>query len=239
MSEFRVPADSGYVATPDEIAYEARAMENAIFTGSRVLIGIYAFGAASLAFAYFYLRSLNSEGLWRPHGMTAPVALGAAIMALTVAAAALSAWGMRELRGGGRLNWQVAGWVAVLMGLVALALQCWELTDLSFAPGASGYASCFIGWAVLNMVLLVSGVYWSETLLARQAHLRRTPVPGSATVIRSGFEGSEQFLDEITTIWRIQRSGKQFVVNVESSAYFWLFVAGIAVFFWVFFYVAV
>ncbi len=72
--------------TPEEIEYELRAAEGSMWTGSRLLIGIVAFAFASLAFAYFYLRSANNEDLWRPHGVTAPTALGAAIFALTVAA---------------------------------------------------------------------------------------------------------------------------------------------------------
>ena len=46
------------------------------------------------------------------------------------------------------LDWQVAGWTAVLGGLLAIGLQIWQLTELPFFPGSSGYASCFIGWAV-------------------------------------------------------------------------------------------
>ncbi|HWU36922.1 MAG TPA: hypothetical protein VN203_04685, partial [Candidatus Acidoferrum sp.] len=54
--------------TPEEIAFELRAQEGALWTGSRLLIGIFTFGFASLAFAYFYLRSANNGNLWRPGG---------------------------------------------------------------------------------------------------------------------------------------------------------------------------
>lgn len=240
MSQVRVPADSGYVATPEELAYESRGAENSLFTASRVLIGIFAFAFAALAFAYFYLRSANSEGLWRPHDVTAPVGTGTAIMALTLAATGLLLFGLRQLRREDPLDWDVSGWVAVLSGLLALALQCWQLTDLPFAPSAGGYTSVFIGWAVMNIMLLVSGVYWAETLLARRARFRRVLAeqtePGA--VVRSGFRGSEQFLDEMTTYWRTQRSGAQFRINVESCVYFWGFIAFVAVFFWIFFYIA-
>ena len=67
----------------------------------------------------------------------------------------------------------MAGWTAVLGGLLVIALQVWELTDLPFFPGSSGYASCFIGWAALNIALMLSGIYWIETLLARQVRLQR------------------------------------------------------------------
>ena len=64
--------------TPEEIAFELRAQEGALWTGGRLLIGIWAFAFAALAFAYFYLRSGNNENLWRPKGVTAPTATGAA-----------------------------------------------------------------------------------------------------------------------------------------------------------------
>ena len=54
--------------TPEEIAFELRAQEGALWTGGRLLIGIWAFAFAALAFAYFYLRSANNEDLWRPEG---------------------------------------------------------------------------------------------------------------------------------------------------------------------------
>ena len=58
--------------TPEELAYELRAAEASFWTGTRLVIGIAVFVLSSLAFAYFYLRSLNSESLWRPGGLTAP-----------------------------------------------------------------------------------------------------------------------------------------------------------------------
>ena len=74
------------IETPEEIEYEMRSAEGAMWTGGRLVIGIVAFFFASLAFAYFYLRSTNSEDLWRPHHVTAPTGIGAAIFALVVAA---------------------------------------------------------------------------------------------------------------------------------------------------------
>src|SRR5271167_4172587 len=84
--------------TPEEIAFELRAQEGALWTGGRLLIGIWAFAFAALAFAYFYLRSANNQELWRPKGITAPTAAGAAIFAVTVAAALLAHFGERRFR---------------------------------------------------------------------------------------------------------------------------------------------
>ena len=74
----QAPGRTGLVLTetPEEIEYELRAAEGSMWTGSRLLIGAVSFAFASLAFAYFYLRSSNSEDLWRPHGVTAPTGIG-------------------------------------------------------------------------------------------------------------------------------------------------------------------
>ncbi len=204
--------------TPEELAYELRAAEGSIWTGTRLAIGIGVFAFASLAFAYFYLRSNNAFNLWRPRGITAPTSFGAAVMAFTLAAAALAVLASRRLRGGQTTDWQVAGWAAVLSGLIALALQIWEQTQLPFYPGSSGYASCYTGWAVMNMVLILGGIYWSETLLARFMRLRR------AFTEEGGAAGSPL------------PAARLFRANVEGAASFWIFVAVTEVFFWLLFY---
>lgn len=208
------------MGTPEEAAYEIRAAEGALWTGGRLAIAIFAFAFAGLAFAYFYLRSFNSHDLWRPHGVTAPTATGAAIMAFTIAAAVVNYYGIARLRRGGFVDWEVCAWTVLLGGLIALALQCWELTDLSFFPGSSGYASVFVGWAVMNIILLFGSCYWTETLLARHLRLRRAHKE----------EGGDRFALLMPRVTRI---------NIVSSAHFWIFTAVVGLFFWVFIYVAV
>jgi hypothetical protein len=208
------------LGTPEEVAYEVRAAEGALWTGGRLLMAIFAFAFAGLAFAYFYLRSANNEHLWRPHGVTAPTTTGAAIVAFTVAAAVVNFYGVQRLRRGGMIDWEVAGWTVLLGGLVALGLQCWEFTDLPFFPGSGGYTSVFIGWSVMNCVLLFAGCYWTETLLMRHLRLRKAFTT----------EGGDRY--EVLTP-RITR------INIVSSAHFWVFIAVIGVFFWIFMYLSV
>jgi heme/copper-type cytochrome/quinol oxidase subunit 3 len=205
--------------TPEEIAFELRAQEGALWTGGRLLIGIWAFAFAALAFAYFYLRSANNENLWRPHSITAPTGAGGAIFALTVAGALLGFLGVRRFRAGQALDWEVAGWTTILAALVAVSLQVWQLTDLPFFPGSSGYASCFIGWAALNIALLLSGIYWLETLLARQARLRRALREDGGTALST------------------LPAARMFRASQEGCAYYWGFIAVVATLFWVLFYV--
>jgi heme/copper-type cytochrome/quinol oxidase subunit 3 len=205
--------------TPEEIAFELRAQEGALWTGSRLLIGIFAFGFAALAFAYFYLRSANNEDLWRPGGITAPTAIGAAIFAVTLASALLVQLGERRFRINETLDWQVAGWTAVAGGLLAVGLQIWQLTQLPFFPGSSGYASCFIAWGALNILLILSGTYWIETILARELRLRRA-------MAQDG--GAPNSTLPVARLFR---------VNLNGCTYFWGFIALVATLFWLLFYV--
>ena len=94
-SDYMAYEAPGLIETPEEIEYEMRSAEGAMWTGGRLVIAIIAFFFASLAFAYFYLRSTNSENLWRPRHVTAPTGTGAAIFALVVAGALLNGYGTR------------------------------------------------------------------------------------------------------------------------------------------------
>jgi heme/copper-type cytochrome/quinol oxidase subunit 3 len=207
------------IETPEEIEYEMRSAEGAMWTAGRLVVGIGVFFFASLAFAYFYLRSTNSDELWRPADITAPTAIGAAVFAFVVAGALLNGYGTVRLRRGDTLDWEVSGWIAILGGIVALGLQVWELTQLPFFPGSSGYASCFIGWAVMNIALLLTGLYWLETLLVRWLRLRRA-------VVEDG--GPAHSTMPVARLFR---------ANLEACWYFWAFMAAVELFFWLLFYV--
>jgi heme/copper-type cytochrome/quinol oxidase subunit 3 len=207
-----------FTETPEEREFELRSAVGAYWSGGRLLIGMYTFFFASLAFAYFYLRSNNSGQLWRPGGVTAPTGIGWAIFAVVGASSMLAIYGQWRLRSGSILDWEVAGWTAVLGGLVAVGLQVWQLTELPFFPGSSGYASCFIGWAVMNMILILSGVYWLETNLALCIRLRRLDAEDGTLATSMG------------------PAAQLFRANVESCTYYWGFMAVVSALFWVFFY---
>jgi heme/copper-type cytochrome/quinol oxidase subunit 3 len=204
--------------TPEEVEYELRASEASIWTGARLLVGAVSFAFASLAFAYFYLRSSDNEQLWRPHGVTAPIGLGTAIFVLTLASGLLLIFGNLRLRQGLRLDWQVAGWTVVIAGLAVIGLQLWELTRLSFYPGSSGYASCFIAWAAMNIALVLAALYWIETLLARSLRLRRALAE----------EGGGDIALPADRLFR---------ASAEGCTFFWGSTALVAGLFWLFFYV--
>jgi len=205
----------------EEASYELRAAEGAIWTGGRLLIGIVTFIFASLAFAYFYLRSANDSDLWRPHGMVAPTMIGASIMSIAVASALFNFYGTMRLRKGENADWEVTGWVAVGGLLLTAAFQVWELTRLPFFPGASGYSSTFIGWAGLNTALLLVSAYWLETLLARAIRLRKAIAEDGGPSRSSA------------------PPARLFRASLEGCSHFLLFAALVNVLFWVLFYVVV
>lgn len=215
-----IAAATGLVhETPEEVAFELRAHEGALWTGGRLLIGIWSFAFAALAFAYFYLRSSNNDDLWRPAHVTAPTATGGAIAALTVASALLVAFGMRRFRRGQLLDWAVASWTAVLGAILVVGLQIWQLTQLPFFPGSSGYASCFVAWAAINVAVVLAGAYWMETSLAREHRLRRALADDGGSTASS------------------LPNARLLRVSLEGCTSFWGFIAVVAAFFWVLFYV--
>ena len=163
--------------TPEEREFELRAAVGSYWTGGRLLIGMFTFLFASLAFAYFYLKSNNSGKLWRPDGITAPTGIGWTIFAVVLASVLLTIYGQWRMRAGSVLDWEVSGWVAVAGLLLATGLQVWQLTQLPFFPGSSGYASCFIAWAVLNIMLLLGGAVLARDQ-PRPVHTAQAARPG-------------------------------------------------------------
>lgn len=213
--------EPAFTETPEELAYELRAQEGAIWTGTRLVIGIGIFFLAALAFSYFYLRSGNNANLWRVAGRahTAPTAYGDAVVAFMLAAVALSFLAVRRLKEGLMAEWQTAGWAAVLSGIIALGLQIFQLTHLPFYPGLDGYSSCFIGWASWNIVLILVTVYWQETMLARYRRLRRA------------------FAEEGGAMGSPLPAARLFRANADGLVAFGAFIAVAEIFFWVLFYV--
>ena len=105
-----------FTETPEEREFELRAAVGSYWTGGRLVIGMFTFLFASLAFAYFYLRSNNSGKLWRPDRITAPTGIGWAIFAVVLASVLLAIYGQWRLRSGLGARLGGGGWVAVVGG---------------------------------------------------------------------------------------------------------------------------
>jgi heme/copper-type cytochrome/quinol oxidase subunit 3 len=132
-------------------------------------------------FAYFYLRSLNNHGFWRPAGVEPPTAYGIAIAAALALSAVAFGYAARVARED-RAGWVAACGIALLLGLFACAAQGFEYAHLSFGPESGGYASVFFGWTAIYAVVTLLALYRVETLFA--AGLRRR---GRADAVPEGF----------------------------------------------------
>ncbi len=115
-------------------------------------------------FAYFYLHSLDNNGLWRPAGIDPPDGYGVAIAVAFVLSAALFAYVALAARSGRR--WSVIAGISLLLGLAGCVLQAVEYANLGFGPEDGGYASVFYGWTLLFTVVALIALYRIETIFA-------------------------------------------------------------------------
>ena len=153
------PESSGRVlAEPPEVH------ERNLWLGARVIAGVTIMFFLAFVFAYFYLRSLNNTGRFRPADVDAPDRYGAAIVLLfTVSAVSLvyAAEAARRSR-----DWLAAAGVSLALGLAGCVVQVVEYAHVGFRPLAGGWASVFIGWTVFFTVFVLFTMYWVEILLA-------------------------------------------------------------------------
>jgi len=206
------------LAAEDEGYYHESAL-NATWTGSRLAIGGLTFLFGSFAFAYFYLRSLNSEGRWEGSGYVHPsLWMGTTIMALAVLSAGVHYFGLQRIKAGHKKTWQINGLVALGLGLAAVALQIYQLVDLPFPPGSSGYSSVFVGFYPVFLVVQLAVLLWLEMLLAR-----------------SRFIPALSFVEQpptYTETYLVQR----FQASLSAFSTVWSYMAIMALVFWLLFY---
>jgi heme/copper-type cytochrome/quinol oxidase subunit 3 len=138
-----------------------------------------------------------------------------------VVAIALSA----ALARAGRARRVEAGALAIVLGLVAVALQCIEYTTVDFGPASGGYASVFFGWTAMYAVAVLLAMYWLEVQVATMARAPRgTRVQAELTA--GGHEpprGAAADADLTTA-------------GYEAASFYWSFLAGIGVLAWVVLY---
>ena len=205
-------------AAEDEGFYHESAL-NAAWTGSRLAIGGLTFLFGCFAFAYFYLRSLNSSGRWQGSGFVHPsLWLGTTIMLLAVLSAGVHYFGLERIKAGRKATWRLTGLVALGFGLAAVAMQIYQLVDLPFPPGSSGYSSVFTGFYPVFLTIQLAGLLWLEILLAR-----------------SRFVPALSFVEQPPTIpgtHAVQR----FQASLSAFSTVWTYLALVGVVFWLLFY---
>jgi len=169
MSDVTAPgSDEAATRATEEDAFYHEAALNAAWTGSRLAIGALSFLFGAFAFAYFYLSSSNGHSKWLPSSTTPPqVGYGVAIMALVVVSAVVQTVGLQQIKAGRKGPWARAALVALVLGLVAVALQIVQLLDLPFQPGESGFASVFVGFYPVALVTWLGAMVWLEILVMR------------------------------------------------------------------------
>jgi heme/copper-type cytochrome/quinol oxidase subunit 3 len=154
----------------------------AMWVGARMLCGAAAFFFISFVFAYFYLRSLDTNSSWKIGHVSPPTGWGIIILVVLIASAvALRAAVMRpELT-------VPAGAAAAVLAVVSIVFQVITWTVLGFGPASGGFASVYVGWTVFYAVFTIPCAYWMETQVASawrrsKEGVRGTEPAGSADV---------------------------------------------------------
>jgi heme/copper-type cytochrome/quinol oxidase subunit 3 len=150
-------------------------MERNLLVAARLWASALVFFFFAFLFAYFYLRSLDEHGLFKPKGVDPPQAWGAVIVVALAASAALLAWGARDQQGDRRPAWRLKGTAALLLGVVAVVGQVIAWAGLGFGPTDGGYASVYLGWTGLYTIFVLATLYWIETCLALSFRYREEP----------------------------------------------------------------
>ena len=174
-----VKADPGAARAED-----VRGVIANISVGARLLSSGIAFVFVSFVFAFFYLRSVNSNGLWRPAHVKPLPGYGIAVLICVLGAAVIFDLARRNVVSGTERNWRAGSLAALGLGLVAVTVQLLDYHAIHFHTAGGGYASVFWGWTVMFLVFWVGALYWIETLVAQS--LRRPPASP-----RLGTAGSE------------------------------------------------
>ena len=137
-----------------------------LWVGARLLVSSTVFLFLPFVFAYVYLASLNTSGLWRPGHITPPLGWGIAILLAVVACAALVAWARSEFARGSTTNARRLALFALPVGFLAIVFQIIEYARLDFGPTDGGFASVFVGWSGLFAVTVLAALVWLEIAVA-------------------------------------------------------------------------
>jgi heme/copper-type cytochrome/quinol oxidase subunit 3 len=219
MAETTAPPPAGLSWQEEEASFYHEVALNCAWTGSRLALGALTFGFGAFVFAYFYLRSLNSHGMWRPAGFHGPsLTAGTVIMGLIVVGAAVQTLVLQRIKAGRKGAWLGGAAVALMLGLAAIGVQVWELLNLPFFPGSAGFASVFVGATPVYLMVVFGAMVWLEILIARAAR-----IPAIS------FVEQPPTYAEAFAVQRFQASLSSFTVV-------WNYLAVVAIVFWVLFY---
>jgi heme/copper-type cytochrome/quinol oxidase subunit 3 len=165
-------------------ADDVRQVASNIAIGSRLLCSAAAFLFMAFLFAFLYLRTVNSNGLWRPKHVQPVQGYGIAVLVLTILCAAVWDVARRQLVAGTESRWRSGSLTALALSVLVVVAQGVEYATITFKTDQGGWASVFWGWTVVQLLGWLGALYWIETLVAQS--IRRPPASP-----REGTAGSE------------------------------------------------
>jgi heme/copper-type cytochrome/quinol oxidase subunit 3 len=174
-----VVADPG-AARADDV----RQLTGNLTIGSRLFASGAAFLFVSFLFAFFYLRAVNSNGLWRPKGVTPVQSWGIAVLVLTILSTAAFDLARRHVVGGIEPRWRSGSIAALALAVLVVVAQGVEYATITFRTDQGGWAAVFWGWTLAQLLFWLGAIYWIETMVAQT--LRRPPASA-----REGTGGTE------------------------------------------------
>jgi heme/copper-type cytochrome/quinol oxidase subunit 3 len=195
-----------------------------------LLAGATAFFFLAFLFAFFYLRSIDTPGNWKPHGVDTSLGWGTATIACWVASVVLVRLGAIDQRSERAAQWRLKGSAAFLLGFAGLVLQVVAWSQQSVGPTGGAFASVYVGWTAFLFVWVLGTLFWLETVLATSWRYRKRPhttggvPPGHA----SG--------DPHRTAHDIEDPLALNTSELAALGFFWTFLGGIAVLAWVVLY---
>jgi heme/copper-type cytochrome/quinol oxidase subunit 3 len=199
-----------------------------LVSASYLLAGATAFFFVAFVFAYFYLRSVNNGGMWKPPGVDASIGWGTAVVACYALSAVLVRLGLTDHRALRRDQWRLKGLAALVVGVVGLVLQVIAWTHEGFGPTDGGFASVYFGWTAFLFLFVFGTLLWLEMTLASSLRYRKVetgaPAPGEAS--GDPHRKAHDIRDPLSLV-RAELVGLSF---------YWTFLAGIAVVTWVILY---
>jgi len=146
-----------------------------VITGGHLWASATCFFFVGFLFAYFYLRSLDNGGHWRPKGVDPSTVLGTLSTACLVGAAVVVRVGLGHQRHGRPARWRREAAIGLALLLATLGLQVGEWAAQDFGPTQGAYASVFIGWTAMLFVFVTGTSYWLETIVATAIRYRNVP----------------------------------------------------------------
>jgi heme/copper-type cytochrome/quinol oxidase subunit 3 len=211
-------------------AEEPEVLARNLIAAGQLLASATAFFFLAFLFAYFYLRSVNNAGLWKPKHVDASVAWGTIVMACIVASAMLVRFAKIDQAGGRREAFRLKALVAFALGLAALVVQAVGWTQQGFGPADGGYASVYFGWTAFLWLFVLCTLFWLETVLATSYRYRKEPM-GAANVPPGHASG-----DPHRTAHDIRNPVELNRASLGALSFYWTFLAGIAVLTWIVLY---